>query len=128
MTKKIGELSGGQKQRVALARTLVMKPKILLLDEPLSALDGVIKESIKERIKSIAREYKLTTIIVTHDPEEALTLSDKILIINQGNIAQFGTPQEIIHQPSNDFVKEFILKQLQIKRQNILNLFGENYA
>ena len=91
-------------------------------------LDGVIKESIKQRIKSIAREFKLTTIIVTHDPEEALTLSDKILIINQGNIAQFGTPQEIIHQPSNDFVKEFILKQLQIKRQNILNLFGENYA
>ena len=128
LTKKIGELSGGQKQRVALARTLVMKPKLLLLDEPLSALDGVIKESIKQRIKSIAREYQLTTIIVTHDPEEALTLSDKILIINQGNISQFGTPQQIINQPSNDFVKEFILKQLQIKRQNILNLFGENYA
>lgn len=125
LTKKIGELSGGQKQRVALARTLVMKPKILLLDEPLSALDGVIKESIKERIKLIAREYKLTTIIVTHDPEEALTLSDKILIINQGEISQFGTPQEIINKPSNDFVKEFILKQLHIKKQNIYNLFGE---
>lgn len=128
LTKKIGELSGGQKQRVALARTLVMKPKLLLLDEPLSALDGVIKESIKERIKSIAKEYKLTTIIVTHDPEEALTLSDKILIINKGNVSQFGTPQEIINQPSNDFIKEFILKQLQIKRQNIYNLFGERYA
>ncbi|MFJ5624512.1 ABC transporter ATP-binding protein [Peribacillus loiseleuriae] len=128
LAKKIGELSGGQKQRVALARTLVMKPKILLLDEPLSALDGVIKESIKQRIQLIAREYKLTTIIVTHDPEEALTLSDKILIINQGNISQFGAPQEIINQPNNDFVKEFILKQLQIKRQNIYNLFGEKYA
>ncbi len=128
LTKKIGELSGGQKQRVALARTLVMKPKILLLDEPLSALDGVIKESIKQRIQSIAREFKLTTIIVTHDPEEALTLSDKILIINQGNISQFGTPQEIINQPQNDFVEEFILKQLQIKRQNIYNLFGEKHA
>ena len=128
LKKKIGELSGGQKQRVALARTLVTKPKILLLDEPLSALDGVIKESIKERIKSIAKEFKLTTIIVTHDPEEALTLSDKILIINNGSISQFGTPHDIIHHPSNDFVKEFILKQLQIKRQNILNLFGENYA
>jgi iron(III) transport system ATP-binding protein len=125
LTKKIGELSGGQKQRVALARTLVMKPKILLLDEPLSALDGVIKESIKQRIQSIAREFKLTTIIVTHDPEEALTLSDKILIINQGEISQFGTPKEIINEPKNDFVKEFILKQLQIKRQNIYNLFGE---
>jgi iron(III) transport system ATP-binding protein len=128
LTKKIGELSGGQKQRVALARTLVMKPKILLLDEPLSALDGVIKESIKERIQSIAKEFKLTTIIVTHDPEEALTMSDKILIINNGEIAQFGTPREIIHQPSNDFVKEFILKQLQIKRQNILNLFGDQHV
>ncbi len=99
LKKRIGELSGGQKQRVALARTLVTKPKLLLLDEPLSALDGVIKESIKERIKSIAKEFNLTTIIVTHDPEEALTISDKILIINQGNISQFGTPFEIINQP-----------------------------
>ncbi|MDN3016237.1 ABC transporter ATP-binding protein [Paenibacillus sp. BSR1-1] len=128
LTKRIGELSGGQKQRVALARTLVMKPKILLLDEPLSALDGVIKESIKDRIKSIAREFQLTTIIVTHDPEEALTLSDKILIINQGTISQFGTPQEIISQPNNDFVEEFILNQLHIKRNNIYKLFGEKYA
>ncbi|MEX6699578.1 ABC transporter ATP-binding protein [Peribacillus frigoritolerans] len=128
LKKRISELSGGQKQRVSIARTLVMKPKILLLDEPLSALDGVIKESIKERIKSIASEFKLTTIIVTHDPEEALTMSDKILIINQGNISQFGSPKEIINQPANDFVKEFILKQLEIKRENIYNLFGEKYA
>ena len=76
MNKRIGQLSGGQKQRVALARTMVMKPKILLLDEPLSALDGVIKESIKDRIRTIAEQYNLTTIIVTHDPEEALTLSN----------------------------------------------------
>ncbi|MDR0269471.1 ABC transporter ATP-binding protein [Paenibacillus sp.] len=128
LKKRIGELSGGQKQRVALARTLVTKPKILLLDEPLSALDGVIKESIKQRIQSIAREFKLTTVIVTHDPEEALTLSDKILIINQGKIAQFGSPQEIIGQPTNEFVEQFIIKQLHIKRQNIYNLFGEMYA
>ncbi|MFJ7935390.1 ABC transporter ATP-binding protein [Sporosarcina sp. NPDC096371] len=128
LTKKVGELSGGQKQRVSIARTLVMKPKILLLDEPLSALDGVIKESIKQRIQSIAKQFKLTTIIVTHDPEEALTLSDKILIINQGHISQFGTPQQIINQPSNDFVEKFILKQLHIKRQNIYQLFGEQYA
>ncbi|MBQ8786579.1 MAG: ABC transporter ATP-binding protein, partial [Oscillospiraceae bacterium] len=86
LNKNIEQLSGGQKQRVALARTLVMKPKILLLDEPLSALDGVIKESIKDKIKQIAKEYHLTTIIVTHDPEEALSLSDKVMIINGGTI------------------------------------------
>lgn len=126
--KKIGELSGGQKQRVALARTLVTKPKVLLLDEPLSALDGVIKESIKSRIQSIAKEFQLTTIIVTHDPEEALTLSDKVLIINEGTISQYGTPDEILRNPKNDFVNQFILKQLHIKRQNIYNLFSENYA
>ena len=125
LTKKIEELSGGQKQRTALARTLVMKPKILLLDEPLSALDGVIKESIKQTIKEIARDFKLTTIIVTHDPEEALTLSDKVLIVNEGQISQFGTPEEIIKKPANDFVSEFILRQLEIKRNNILELFWD---
>ena len=125
LTKKIEELSGGQKQRTALARTLVMKPKILLLDEPLSALDGVIKESIKQKIKELARDFKLTTIIVTHDPEEALTLSDKVLIVNEGQISQFGTPEEIIKKPANDFVSEFILRQLEIKRNNILELFWD---
>lgn len=125
LNNRISQLSGGQKQRVALARTMVMKPKILLLDEPLSALDGVIKESIKSKIKEIAREFSLTTIIVTHDPEEALTLSDKVLIINDGEIAQYGTPKEIIQQPADDFVENFILNQLEIKRTNIFHLFAE---
>ena len=139
LDKRIDQLSGGQKQRVALARTLVMKPRILLLDEPLSALDGVIKESIKDRIKTIAREYHLTTIIVTHDPEEALTLSDRViivakeflgpgdrvLIIDQGSISQYARPDEIVHQPRNDFVRKFILRQLEIKRGNIYALFGD---
>lgn len=125
LNKRISQLSGGQKQRVALARTMVMKPKILLLDEPLSALDGVIKKSIKSKIKEIAREFSLTTIIVTHDPEEALTLSDKVLIINDGEIAQYGTPKEIIQQPADDFVENFILNQLEIKRTNIFHLFAE---
>ena len=128
MKKKIEHLSGGQKQRVALARTLVMKPKILLLDEPLSALDGVIKESIKERIKQIAKEYNLTIIIVTHDPEEALTLSDKVLILNEGLVSQYDTPQEVINNPKNDFIQKFILNQLNIKRNNIYSLYGGNYA
>ena len=128
LEKKIDQLSGGQKQRVALARTMVMKPKILLLDEPLSALDGVIKESIKDKIKEIAREYSLTTIIVTHDPEEALTLSDKVLIIDGGRIAQYGTPGEIVHTPANNFVENFILNQLEIKRSNIFDLFGRKVS
>ncbi len=122
--KRIDQLSGGQKQRVALARTLVMKPKLLLLDEPLSALDGVIKESIKDRIKAIAREYHLTTIIVTHDPEEALTLSNRVLILNEGRISQFGKPEDIINRPENTFVQKFILNQLEIKRNNIFELFS----
>lgn len=127
LNKKIEQLSGGQKQRVALARTMVMKPRILLLDEPLSALDGVIKESIKEKIKEIARDFHLTTIIVTHDPEEALTLSDKVLIVNEGSISQYGTPEEIIQTPGNRFVKDFILNQLEIKRNNIFALFQKEF-
>lgn len=125
LDKRIDQLSGGQKQRVALARTMVMKPKILLLDEPLSALDGVIKESIKDKIKQIAKDYNLTTIIVTHDPEEALTLSDRVLIINEGKISQYGKPSEIIEAPENNFVKNFILNQLEIKRNNIFALFQQ---
>ena len=118
-------LSGGQQQRIAIARAIVNEPKVLLLDEPLSALDGVIKESIKDRIKMIAKEYSLTTIIVTHDPEEALTLSDRVLIINEGSISQYGRPEEIIEAPGNRFVKEFILKQLEVKKNNIFSLFSK---
>ncbi|MCH1782731.1 ABC transporter ATP-binding protein [Psychrobacter glaciei] len=128
LNKRISQLSGGQKQRVALARTLVMKPKILLLDEPLSALDGVIKETIKARIREIAERYELTTLIVTHDPEEAMTLSDRILLLSDGKVAQYAKPSEIIKNPANDFVKSFILNQLNIKRRNILSLFEADNA
>lgn len=128
LDQRIDELSGGQKQRVALARTLVMKPTLLLLDEPLSALDGLIKESIKDRIKQVARQLKLTTLIVTHDPEEALTLSDRVLIIENGHIAQFDTPERIIRTPANEFVERFILSQLTIKRDNIFRLFASSLS
>jgi iron(III) transport system ATP-binding protein len=101
-----------------------MKPKILLLDEPLSALDGVIKESIKQKIVTVAKEFKLTTIIVTHDPEEALTISDRVIILNKGKIEQFDTPNNIINNPQSDFVKDFIIQQLAIKKNNIFKLFG----
>ena len=125
LDKRVDQLSGGQRQRVALARTLVLKPRVLLLDEPLSALDGVIKESIKSRIRQIAREFRLTTVIVTHDPEEALTLSDKVLILEDGGVSQYGTPAEIVGAPANGFVKTFILRQLAIKRENILSLCAQ---
>ena len=128
LNKRIQQLSGGQKQRVALARTLVIKPKILLLDEPLSALDGVIKETVKARIREIAVRYQLTTLIVTHDPEEAMTLSDRILLLSEGKVAQFAQPAEIIHNPANDFGTNFILNQLNIKRRNILSLFADGLS
>lgn len=128
LAKRISELSGGQKQRVALARTLVMKPRVLLLDEPLSALDGVIKESIKGKIKQIVKQYSLTTIMVTHDPEEALTMSDKVLILNNGRVAQFSTPDQIVNAPASQFVSDFILGQLTIKRDNIFALFSASSA
>ncbi|MGO2637716.1 MAG: ATP-binding cassette domain-containing protein, partial [Enterococcus viikkiensis] len=123
LDKPIHQLSGGQKQRVALGRTLVMKPQLLLLDEPLSALDGVIKESIKEKIQEIARKLHLTIIIVTHDPEEALTMSDKIVVLDEGKIAQCSSPVEIMSAASCHFVEEFIVNQLAIKQRNIQQIF-----
>ncbi|MGV3128795.1 ABC transporter ATP-binding protein [Staphylococcus simulans] len=126
--KKIHELSGGQKQRVSIARTIVMEPKVLLMDEPLSALDGMIKERIKDMIIKVAKSLNLTTIIVTHDPEEALTMADKIVVIQEGKIAQFGTPEDIIHRPNSKFVRQFILNQLEIKRHHIYQLFGEQHG
>lgn len=84
----------------------------------------MIKESIKEKIRTIAKEFHLTTIIVTHDPEEALTLSDHVMIINEGTISQYGKPEDIVKTPENDFVKKFILQQLMIKRNNIYTLFS----
>lgn len=123
LDKPIHQLSGGQKQRVALGRTLVMKPQLLLLDEPLSALDGVIKESIKEKIQEIARKLHLTIIIVTHDPEEALTMSDKIVVLDEGKIAQCSSPIEIMSESSCHFVEEFIVNQLAIKQRNIQQIF-----
>ena len=126
LQKRISELSGGQKQRVAIARTLVLKPRLLLLDEPLSALDGMIKESIKARIRAIARRFRLTTIIVTHDPEEALSLSDRIMILHDARIAQFAPPSEIISDPADAFVSRFICDQLRIKRENIRKIFEQS--
>ena len=102
------ELSGGQQQRVALARCLVVEPDVLLLDEPLGALDKKLREAMQVELKSLQRQVGITTVFVTHDQEEALTLSDRIAVMHQGRLQQVGTPQEIYESPHNRFVADFI--------------------
>ena len=102
------QLSGGQQQRVALARCLVVGPAVLLLDEPLGALDKKLREAMQVELKSLQRQVGITTIFVTHDQEEALTMSDRIAVMHRGRLQQFGTPQEIYEAPRNRFVAEFI--------------------
>jgi putative spermidine/putrescine transport system ATP-binding protein len=102
------ELSGGQRQRVALARALVVEPRILLLDEPLSALDARIRKNLREQIRDIQRRLGLTTIFVTHDQEEALTMSDRIFVMNQGRVEQEGRAEMVYTQPATEFVARFM--------------------
>jgi spermidine/putrescine transport system ATP-binding protein len=108
MERKPNELSGGQQQRVAIARALVKSPKVLLLDEPLSNLDARLRLQTREEIRRIQRETKVTTIFVTHDQEEALSMSDTVVVMNEGIIQQVGTPEDIYNEPENRFVAEFI--------------------
>jgi iron(III) transport system ATP-binding protein len=107
-TRKINELSGGQQQRVALARALVIEPDILLLDEPLSNLDAKLREETRLEIKRLQVDLGVTTIYVTHDQTEAMTMSDRIMVMKEGVVQQIGTPQEIYNQPTNHFVASFI--------------------
>jgi iron(III) transport system ATP-binding protein len=102
------QLSGGQQQRVALARALVMEPKVLLMDEPLSNLDAKLRESMRTEIRRIQRSLGITSVYVTHDQIEAMTLSDRVVVMNQGLIEQVGTPQEIYRHPNSRFVADFI--------------------
>lgn len=106
--RKITELSGGQQQRVALARALVIEPDILLLDEPLSNLDAKLREETRIEIKRLQVELGITTIYVTHDQHEAMSMSDRIMVMDKGEIQQIGTPQEIYNKPVNHFVASFI--------------------
>lgn len=125
MTKRVGELldlvglsgmgrkypaqlSGGQQQRVALARAMALSPSLLLLDEPLSALDAKVRIRLRGEIRELQRRLGVTTIMVTHDQEEALTMADRIMVMNQGELAQFGVPQEIYDWPNSPFVASFV--------------------
>jgi putative spermidine/putrescine transport system ATP-binding protein len=102
------QLSGGQQQRVALARALAIEPQVLLLDEPLSALDAKIRVALRKEIRSIQRQLGITTVYVTHDQEEALSLSDRVVVMSEGRIEQIGTPAEIYNFPATPFVASFV--------------------
>lgn len=106
--RRVDQLSGGQRQRVALARAFVFRPRILLMDEPLSALDKKLREQMQIELKQLHRQLGVTTVYVTHDQREALTMSDRIAVINFGKLAQIDTPQAIYNQPANSFVADFI--------------------
>jgi iron(III) transport system ATP-binding protein len=106
--RKVTLLSGGQQQRVALARAIVIEPAILLMDEPLSNLDAKLRRETRDQIRNLQKKLKITTIYVTHDQEEALTLSDRIAVMEKGVCQQMGTPDEIINNPANEFVASFI--------------------
>lgn len=121
--RKPAELSGGQRQRVALARALVNRPSVLLLDEPLGALDLKLREQMQIELKELQREVGITFIFVTHDQEEALTMSDRIAVFDHGRIEQLGTPREIYDNPQSSFVSEFVGQtnkiEIEGKRINI---------
>ncbi|SDW43292.1 ABC transporter ATP-binding protein [Paenibacillus sp. CF384] len=102
------QLSGGQQQRIALARAIVLSPDFLLLDEPLSALDAKVREKLREQICELQEKLGITTVMVTHDQEEALTMADRIVVMNNAEIRQLGTPQEVYDMPANPFVADFI--------------------
>ncbi|MCU0104218.1 ABC transporter ATP-binding protein [Acholeplasma vituli] len=133
LDKKPGELSGGQQQRVAIARALVKKPRVLLLDEPLSNLDARLRLQTREEIKRIQRETGITTIFVTHDQEEAMSISDEIVVMEKGVLQQRDKPQEVYYNPENLFVAKFLgspainVLRGEIK-QNKLYINGEYFA
>ena len=113
--KKPYKLSGGQQQRVAIARTLAMNPEIILFDEPMSALDAATRLLLRDEIKEIQKKFRSTMIYITHDQEEAFTLSDRIMVMDHGVIHQIDTPENIIKNPANDFVRDFVIANLQRK-------------
>lgn len=122
--KKPFSLSGGQQQRVAIARTLALKPDIILFDEPMSALDVATRLSLRDELKHIQKEYNTTMIYITHDQEEAFAMSDKIIVMDTACAVQIGTPEEIIKNPANDYVKHFVIDNLKIKIDSLSKYIG----
>ncbi len=126
MNKKPNQLSGGQQQRVAIARTLATNPDVILLDEPISALDVTNREIMKAELKALQKKFNVTMLFITHDQEEAFFLSDRIMVMNTGNIEQMDTPLAIYQKPANDYVKEFVVNQLDKKYTDLLRYTGRN--
>ena len=126
--RKPSELSGGQRQRVALARSLINKPKVLLLDEPLGALDLKLREQMQIELKNLQRQFQITFIYVTHDQQEAMSMSDRIAIFNEGRIEQIDTPKNIYNKPKSAFVADFIGTTSIISKKNALKFFNHPSA
>jgi len=127
-TRRIDELSGGQQQRVALARALIIEPNVLLFDEPLSNLDEKLRTEMRKEIKKIQKDFGITSIYVTHDQQEAFSISDRIAVMNKGIIEQLGTPNEIYYTPKNQFVAKFmgnsnIIELSQLKKDSSNTFF-----
>lgn len=122
--KKPSQLSGGQQQRVAIARTLALNPDIILLDEAISALDVTNREIMKRELKEIQRKFESTMVFITHEQEEAFYLSDRIMIMSEGNIEQLDTPENIYQNPANQYIKEFVIAHLEQKYESLLKCTG----
>lgn len=122
--KKPNKLSGGQQQRVAIARTLALSPDVVLFDEPMSALDAANRVSLRHEIKEIQNKFGITMIYITHDQEEAFSMSDRIMVMDEGNIMQIDTPKNVFHHPSNDYVRTFVTGHLEEKIRSIQESAG----
>ncbi len=124
--KRPNQLSGGQQQRVAIARTLATNPDIILLDEPISALDVANREIMKAELKALQQKFHVTMLFITHDQEEAFFLSDRIMVMDQGNVEQLDTPLEIYRNPASDYVRSFVVEQLDKKYTDLLRYTGRS--
>lgn len=124
LNKKPSQLSGGQQQRVAIARTLAMKPDIILLDEAISALDVTNREIMKHELKEIQKKFNSTMIFITHEQEEAFYLADRVMIMSEGNIEQIDTPENIYKNPKNQYIKDFVIAHLDQKYESLLKCTG----
>lgn len=124
--RKPHELSGGQRQRVALARALINKPKVLLLDEPLGALDLKLREEMQEELKTLQRSLGITFVFVTHDQNEALSLADRVAVFNEGRIAQVGTAESVYRQPATPFVADFVGSSNVLSPESLQQLLPDN--